>query len=65
MSYELSDRMILQGELMKYRRSLCEQVSEYGGLCKKCRVNSNGQCAIGVVIKSLEHKEVRNEWMKS
>ena len=56
MSYELSDRMILRGELMKYRRSLCEQVSEYGGLCKKCRVSNNGQCAIGIVIKSLEHK---------
>jgi hypothetical protein len=60
MSYELSDRMILQGELMKYRRSLCEQVSEYGGLCKKCRVSSNGQCAIGIVIKSLEHKSNAN-----
>ena len=48
--------MILCGELMKYRRSLCEQVSEYGGLCKKCRVSNNGQCAIGIVIKSLEHK---------
>jgi hypothetical protein len=59
MSYELSDKMILKGELMKYRRSLCEQVSEYGGLCKKCRVSNNGQCAIGIVIKSiksLEHK---------
>ena len=56
MSYELSDRMILKGELMKYRRSLCEQVSEYCGLCKKCRVNNNGKCAIGIVIKSLEHK---------
>jgi len=55
MSYELSDKMILRGELMKYRRSLCEQVSEYGGLCKKCHVNNNGQCAIGVVIKGLEH----------
>jgi hypothetical protein len=53
MSYEMSDKIILQGELMKYRRSLCEKVAKYGGICKKCPAHQAGKCAISIVIKSL------------
>jgi hypothetical protein len=58
MSYELSDKMILKGELMKYRRSLCDSVGERGKGCESCPVliKAISRCAVGIVIKSLEHK---------
>lgn len=58
MSYELSDKMILRGELMKYRRSLCDSVGERGKGCESCPVfiKAISRCTVGIVIKSLEHK---------
>jgi hypothetical protein len=55
MSYEKSDKLITEGALMKYRRTLCEKVAKYGGICKKCPVHHSGKCAISIVIKSINN----------
>lgn len=54
MNYEYSDRVILAGELMKYRRSLCEETAK-SSKCKKCPafIKETGKCSLSTVINLL------------
>ncbi len=61
MSYEYSDRIILSGELMKYRRSLCEETAK-GSKCKKCPafIKETGRCSLGYVINLLRFDRINS-----
>lgn len=56
MSYEFSDRMILKGELLKYRRYLCEKTVEHGKKCEDCsaHIKDINKCIVGLMIKKVE-----------
>jgi hypothetical protein len=59
MSYEYSDRIILSGELMKYRRSLCEETAK-GSDCKKCSafIKEANKCSLSLVIKLAKYGKI-------
>ena len=59
MSYELSDRVILAGELMKYRRSLCEETAK-SSECKKCSafIKEADKCSLSLVIKLAKYGKI-------
>ena len=59
MSYEYSDRIILSGELMKYRRSLCEETAKSSN-CKKCPayIKEIKKCVLSSTIKLAKYGKI-------
>lgn len=59
MSYEYSDRVILAGELMKYRRSLCEETAK-SSECKKCPayIKEVDKCVLSSTIKLAKYGKI-------
>ena len=57
MSYEYSDRIILSGELMKYRKHLCEEIAKCSE-CNKCPayIKEADKCALSLVIELAKRK---------
>lgn len=60
MSYEYSDRIILSGELMKYRKHLCEEIAKCSE-CKKCPayIEEANKCALSLVIELAKYGKWR------
>jgi hypothetical protein len=56
MSYEFSDRIILKGELLKYRRCLCEETARRGKKCEDCSafLKDVNKCIVGLMIKKVD-----------
>lgn len=59
MSYEYSDRIILAGELMKYRRSLCEETAK-SSKCKRCPayIKEVNKCVFSLTIKLAKYGKI-------
>lgn len=60
MSYEYSDRIILSGELMKYRKHLCEEIAKCSE-CNKCPayIKEANKCALSLVIELAKYGKWR------
>ena len=60
MGYEYSDRIILSGELMKYRKHLCEEIAKCSE-CNKCPayIKEANKCALSLVIELAKHGKWR------
>ena len=59
MSYEYSDRIILSGELMKYRKHLCEEIAK-SSECKKCPayIKEVNKCVLSSTIKLAKYGKI-------
>lgn len=59
MSYEYSDRVILAGELMKFRKHLCEETAR-SSECKKCSayIKEVKKCVLSSTIKLAKYGKI-------
>jgi hypothetical protein len=59
MSYEYSDKIILSGELMKYRKHLCEETAKRSE-CKKCPayIKEIKKCVLSLTIKLADYGKI-------